>query len=31
VDPEESVAVAASRDTLTVDDLASEWRVAPTP
>jgi hypothetical protein len=31
VDPEESVAVAASRDTLTADDLASEWRAAPTP
>jgi hypothetical protein len=26
-----SIAVAASRDTLTADDLAVEWRVAPTP
>jgi Family of unknown function (DUF5330) len=25
------IAVAASRDTLTTDDLAAEWRVAPTP
>jgi hypothetical protein len=25
------IAVAASRDTLTADDLAAEWRVAPTP
>jgi hypothetical protein len=25
------IAVAASRDTLTADDLALEWRVAPTP
>ena len=25
------IAVAASRDTLTTDDLAVEWRIAPTP
>ena len=25
------IAVAASRDTLTTDDLAVEWRIAPMP
>jgi Family of unknown function (DUF5330) len=30
-DLEASVTVAASRDTLTADDLAAEWRVAPMP
>jgi hypothetical protein len=25
------IAVAASRDTLTADDLAAEWRIAPMP
>jgi len=30
-DADASLAAAASRDTLTADDLAVEWRVPPTP
>jgi hypothetical protein len=30
-DSDASVSVAASRDTLTADDLAVEWRVPPSP